>query len=116
MATFNFHGDNTVHGIQNIAARDMTIVDRTGMTEILAALLSATRQSISVGSVAQAPGDEACAELSAAIAALAQPGDDAPQKAQLSLTRARDILTTAALVPGLAEGIAKAVEAIRGLC
>lgn len=116
MATFHFHGDNTVNGIQNIAARDLTVIGRPGMAEFLGTVLSETRQAISAGSVMQAPGEEVCSELRAAITALVEPGDDGPQKARLSLTRARDILTTVALVPGLAEGVAKAIEAIRSLC
>src|SRR5690242_10516676 len=107
MATFNFNGDTTTQGNQYLAGRDMFIGgnrDRAGVVEGLNELLSTTREAISSGALAPGPGDEATAEISAAIAALTQPGTDAPQRARISLARTRDILTTAALVPGLAEG------------
>lgn len=119
MAIFNFNGDNTVHGDQNIAQRDMFVgagLDRAGMAEILTVLLRDTDRAISSGAIERAPGDEASSEISAAIATLGQSDTDAPRRARVSLTRAREILTTAALVPGLAEGVAKAIEAIRVLC
>jgi hypothetical protein len=119
MATFNFHGDNTVHGQQYIAQQDMFVFNDPGRAEAaeaLTALLRDIKQATSSGLLEQAPGDEACTEISAAVATLSQRDTDAPVRAQASLTRARDILTTAALVPGLAEGLAKAVEAIRSLC
>lgn len=119
MAIFNFNGDNTVHGDQNIAQRDMFVgagPDRARMAEILTVLLRDTDQAISSGTIERATGDEASAEISAAIATLRQPDVGAPQRARVSLARARDILTTAALVPGLAEGVARAIEAIRVLC
>jgi hypothetical protein len=123
MATFDFHGDTTAQGDQYFAARDMFVeADRSQAGEraeairLLTDLLGTTQQAVAAGSLAAEPGGEAAAGISDAISALTQPGPDAPRRARMSLARTRDILATAALVPALADGVAKAVEAVRSLC
>jgi hypothetical protein len=115
MATFNFHRDVNA---RNIAGRDMYIgsdPDRAGAIEILTGLLGTTREAIASGTLEQGPGDQASAEISAAITALAGPDADAPRRARLSLARTKEVLTTVTLVPALAEAVTKAIEAVRGL-
>jgi hypothetical protein len=118
MATFNFNRDVNVQGDQNVVGRDMIIGadrDRAGAIEMLTDLLDTTRKAIASGTLEQGPGDQATAEISAAITALAEPDPDAPRRARLSLARTREVLTTVTLVPALAEAVIKAIEAVRGL-
>jgi len=119
MANINFHGDVNVQGDQNVAGQDIIMSAgsrRAEMIEVLTDLLGTIREALAAGMLAQGPGDQATGELAAAIGALAGPDADAPHRARLSLAKAKEILTTVALVPALADAIAKAVEAVRGLC
>ncbi len=118
MSHINFHGDVNVQGDQNVAGQDIIIgasFRRAEMIEILTDLLGTIRESIAAGTLPQGPGDQATGEVAAAIEALAGADVDAPRRARLSLAKAKEILTTMALVPALADAIAKAVEAVRGL-
>jgi len=115
MATFNFHDKVEA---QNIAGHDIFVGSDPGRTraiEALTDLLTAAREAIASGSMEHDAGDQATAEISTAITALAVPDPEASQRARLSMARVREILTTATLVPALADAIAKAVEAVRGL-
>jgi hypothetical protein len=123
MATFEFRGDTTAQGNQYFAARDMFVGadqgregERVEALRLLTDLLGITQQAVASGSLAPEPGGEAAAQISDAISALTEPGTDAPRRARMSLARTRDILATAALVPALADAVAKAIEAVRGLC
>lgn len=89
--------------------------DRAGAIEALTYLLGTTREAMASGRMAHDTGRQATAEISTAIAALEEPDSEASKRARLSLARAREILTTATLVPALAEAITKAVEAVRSL-
>ena len=123
MATFDFHGNTTAQGNQYFAAGDMFVGADNGRTgeraealRLLTELLGITQQAVTSGSLAAETGGEAAAQISDAISVLTEPDADAPRRARLSLARTRDILATAALVPALADGVAKAIEAVRGLC
>jgi len=117
MATFNFHGDNRPEGNQYIAGRDLHISASLpgSVLGLLAALLAAAESEISSGRLPEATGRRAAAEISDAIDALEAGQADTPRRASVSLARAKELLVAAALVPGLVEGTAQAIEAIKKL-
>jgi hypothetical protein len=115
MATFNFHGDNRPEGNQYIVGRDLHITASSpeSVLRFLAVMQAATESEISAGRLPEAVGRRAVTEISGAIDALEADQPDGARHARASLARAREILVTAALVPGLAEGIAQAIDAIK---
>ena len=77
MATFNFHDKVEA---QNIAGHDIFVGSDPGRTraiEALTDLLTAAREAIASGSMAHDAGDQATAEISTAITALAVPDPEA---------------------------------------
>jgi anthranilate phosphoribosyltransferase len=114
MATFNFNADNIVHGSQYIAGRDLHISSADTLA-MLNALLRDTRSATATGNLTAEAGAEASAEITQAIDVLSGEEADGPQRAERFLARAREALVAAALVPGLVEGVTRAIEAIRNM-
>jgi hypothetical protein len=115
MATFNFHKKVSARDIVGRDAFYGADRDRVAAIEALTYLLGATREAIGSGMLAPGPGDQATVEIATGISALAGADADAPHRARLSLAKTKEILTTVALVPALAEGVAKAIEAVHNL-
>jgi hypothetical protein len=114
MATFNFNGDNIVHGSQHIAGRDLHVSSAETLA-MLNALLRETESATAAGNLTAAAGTEASAEITRAIEVLSEGEAGEPRRAERFLTRARETLAAAALVPGLVEGVTRAIEAVRNV-
>jgi hypothetical protein len=116
MATFNFD-ENVVHGRQYIAGRDINLVS-SSTAEALRALndlLRETELAVSSGAISPVTGSKATDEISNAIDVMKAGNSDAPRRVAGFLARAREILSTAALVPGLVEAMSRAIDAVRAL-
>jgi len=114
MATFNFNGDNIVHGGQHIAGRDLH-VSYAETLATLNALLRETESATAAGNLTAAAGTETSAEITRAIEVLSEGKAGAPRRAERFLARAREALAAATLVPGLVEGVTRAIEAVRNV-
>jgi hypothetical protein len=118
MATFNFQGDNVVHGDQKIAGRDFHETShstQSDVLQILAVLQKNITLALAAEDISQPIGEQASTEVAAAINAVQDEGDEAPRRAEIVLTRAKEILTAAASVPTLVQGVVNAIEAVKSL-